>query len=247
MTKLSINVNKIATLRNSRGGNMPDVVRFALECERFGADGISIHPWPDERHIRLSDVYQLSQAVTKDFNIEGYPTPEFVALIENVRPTQVTLVPDSPTQLTTNFGWDTEANLGMLTEVVNAVKQAGTRAAVFVSADIRMIEFAAKAGVDRVELFAGPYADVFGTDPEKAVAPFIEAAAYAHSLGVGVNAGHDLNLQNLGFFLKRVPWVEEVSIGHAFVCDMIYWGLEKTLKEYRKVIDSNNEKANRQQ
>ncbi len=243
MTKLSINVNKIATLRNSRGGDTPDVTRFAQECERFGADGISVHPWPDERHIRLSDVYRLRQVLTTDFNIEGYPSLEFVAMIKNVRPTQATLMPDSPTQLTSNEGWNTEEHLGLLTDVISEIKEVGIRTSVFVLADKRMIEFAARAGADRVELYAGAFVrQQQGTDVREALQPYADAAAYAHDIGLRVNAGHELDLQNLDLFLQCVPWIEEVSIGHAFVCDVLYWGLERTMQEYKNVINKNENK-----
>ena len=242
MTKLSINVNKIATLRNSRGGDTPDVMRFAQECERFGADGISVHPWPDERHIRLSDVYRLRQVLTTDLNIEGYPSLEFVAMVKNAKPAQVTLMPDSPTQLTSNMGWNTEEHVELMTDVISEIKDAGIRTSVFVTADKRMIEFAARAGADRVELYAGAFVrQQQDADARDVLRSYADAAAYAHSLGLRVNAGHELDLQTLDLFLQHVPWIEEVSIGHAFVCDVLYWGLERTVLEYKDVINKKRE------
>ena len=236
MTKLSVNINKIAVVRNSRGGNMPDVVRAALDIERFGADGITVHPRPDERHIRKSDVYDLRPLLRTEFNIEGYPAPEFIDLVLKVKPHQVTLVPDSPTQLTSNSGWDTKANLEFLTEVLEAFNTAGIRTSVFVSTDAEMIEYAAKAGADRVELYTEPYATAFPKNPEAAVAPFVEAARTARSLGLGLNAGHDLSLENLNYFYKNIPWLDEVSIGHALISDALYLGLERTIQEYKNCL-----------
>ncbi len=236
MTKLSVNINKVATLRNARGGNVPDVVKVALDCERFGADGITVHPRPDERHIRKKDVYDLRPLLSTEYNIEGYPSDDFIDLILKVKPHQVTLVPDSPTQLTSNSGWDTKSNLGFLTEVLDKFKHAGIRTSVFVSTDAVMVEYAAKAGADRVELYTEPYASAYGNDKVAAVAPFVEAAKLARSLGLGLNAGHDLSLENLAFFHKNIPWLDEVSIGHALICDALYLGLEKTIKEYKNCL-----------
>ena len=233
MTRLSVNINKVATLRNARGGNVPNVVKVALDCESFGADGITVHPRPDERHIRKSDVYDLRPLLRTEFNIEGYPAPEFIDLVLKVKPHQVTLVPDSPTQLTSNSGWDTKANLEFLTEVLEA---AGIRTSVFVSTDAEMIEYAAKAGADRVELYTEPYATAFPKNPEAAVAPFVEAARTARSLGLGLNAGHDLSLENLNYFYKNIPWLDEVSIGHALISDALYLGLERTIQEYKNCL-----------
>lgn len=236
MTKLSVNINKIATLRNSRGGNAPDVVRVALDCERFGADGITVHPRPDERHIRRSDVLALRPLLHTEFNIEGYPSPEFIDLVVKVKPTQVTLVPDSPVQLTSNSGWDTKANEAFLAEIMETFRQAGVRTSIFVEADPVMVEHAARAGADRVELYTEPYAVGYAQNPEQAVAPFVQAARTAHSLGLGLNAGHDLSLRNLAYLKRCIPWLDEVSIGHALICDALYLGLEQTIREYKAQI-----------
>ncbi|MBO7589782.1 MAG: pyridoxine 5'-phosphate synthase [Bacteroidaceae bacterium] len=237
MTRLSVNINKIATLRNARGGNNPDVVKVALDCERFGADGITVHPRPDERHIKRKDVYDLKQVLTTEFNIEGFPSADFMQLVTEIRPAQVTLVPDAPEQVTSNHGWDTVSNVGFLTEIITGLKENGIRASVFTNADLRMVEAAAKAGADRVELYTEPYAsDYVNLGPEKAVRPFVEAAAAVKSLGMGLNAGHDLSLVNLAYLKRCIPWLDEVSIGHALVCDALYLGLEKTITEYKKCI-----------
>ena len=238
MTKLSVNINKIATLRNARGGNVPDVVKVALDCESFGADGITVHPRPDERHIRRSDVYDLRPLLRTEFNIEGYPAPEFIDLVLKVKPHQVTLVPDDPSQITSNSGWDTKANLEFLTEVLDQFNSAGIRTSVFVAADPEMVEYAAKAGADRVELYTEPYATDYPKNPEAAIAPFIEAAKTARKLGIGLNAGHDLSLVNLNYFYKNIPWVDEVSIGHALISDALYLGLERTIQEYKNCLRS---------
>lgn len=236
MTRLSVNINKVATLRNARGGNVPDVVKVALDCESFGADGITVHPRPDERHIRKSDVYNLRPLLHTEFNIEGYPSPEFIDLVLKVKPHQVTLVPDSPTQLTSNCGWDTKAHLEFLSEVLDTFNNAGIRTSVFVGADPGMIEYAAKAGADRVELYTEPYASAYKANRDAAVAPFVEAAKVARSLGLGLNAGHDLSLVNLNFFYKNIPWLDEVSIGHALICDALYLGLQRTIQEYKNCL-----------
>ena len=236
MTKLSVNINKVATLRNARGGNVPDVLKVALDCERFGADGITVHPRPDERHIRRQDVYDLRPLLHTEFNIEGYPAPEFIDLVLKVKPHQVTLVPDSPTQLTSNAGWDTKKNLAFLSEVLEEFKKAGIRTSVFVSTDVEMIEYAAKAGTDRVELYTEPYASGYVKNLEAAVAPFVTAAKAVRSLGLGLNAGHDLSLVNLNYFYKNIPWLDEVSIGHALICDALYLGLERTIREYKNCL-----------
>lgn len=233
MTRLSVNINKVATLRNARGGNLPDVARFAQDCERFGAEGITVHPRPDERHIRRTDVYALKQLVTTEFNIEGNPLPPFIDLVTDVRPTQVTLVPDALSQLTSNHGWDTVANLDYLTPIIRTFKDAGIRVSVFVDADPRMVEYAAKAGADRVELYTGPYAAMYDTNPEAAIAAYRPAAEKAHELGLGLNAGHDLNLRNLRPFITAFPCVDEVSIGHALIADALYLGIEETIKQYK--------------
>lgn len=238
MTKLSVNINKVATLRNARGGNVPNVVKVALDCEKFGADGITVHPRPDERHIRKRDVYDLRPLLRTEFNIEGYPSPEFIDLVLKVKPHQVTLVPDSPTQLTSNAGWDTKVNQAFLSEVLDEFNNAGIRTSVFVSTDAEMIEYAAKAGADRVELYTEPYATAYPQGKETAVAPFVEAAKVARKLGLGLNAGHDLNLQNLNYFYQNIPWLDEVSIGHALICDALYLGLERTIQEYKNCLRS---------
>lgn len=236
MTKLSVNINKVATLRNARGGNVPDVLKVAQDCEDFGADGITVHPRPDERHIRRSDVYALRPLLRTEFNIEGYPSDDFIDLVLKVKPHQVTLVPDSPTQLTSNAGWDTKANFTFLSEVLDTFNRAGIRTSVFVSTDSEMIEYAAKAGADRVELYTEPYASAYASDREKAVAPFVDAGKVARSLGLGLNAGHDLNLQNLNYFYQNIPWLDEVSIGHALICDALYLGLQRTIQEYKNCL-----------
>ena len=236
MTRLSVNINKVATLRNARGGDIPNVVKVALDCETFGADGITVHPRPDERHIRRADVYDLRPLLRTEFYIEGYPSPEFIDLVLKVKPHQVTLVPDSPTQITSNSGWDTKTNIDFLTDVLDQFNTAGIRTSVFVSTDTEMIEYAAKAGADRVELYTEPYATAFPKDPEVAIAPFVEAARVARKLGLGLNAGHDLSLLNLNFFYKNIPWLDEVSIGHALISDALYLGLERTIQEYKNCL-----------
>ncbi len=236
MTKLSVNINKIATLRNARGGNVPNVVKVALDCENFGADGITVHPRPDERHIRKRDVYDLRPLLRTEFNIEGYPSPEFIDLVLKVKPHQVTLVPDSPTQITSNAGWDTKVNQAFLSEVLDVFNNAGIRTSVFVAAEPEMVEYAAKAGADRVELYTEPYATAYPQGKEAAVAPFVEAAKTARKLGLGLNAGHDLSLQNLSYFYQNIPWLDEVSIGHALICDALYLGLERTIQEYKNCL-----------
>ena len=236
MTRLSVNINKVATLRNARGGDIPNVVKVALDCETFGADGITVHPRPDERHIRRADVYDLRPLLRTEFNIEGYPSPEFIDLVLKVKPHQVTLVPDSPTQITSNSGWDTKTNIDFLTDVLDQFNTAGIRTSVFVSTDTEMIEYAAKAGADRVELYTEPYATAFPKDPEIAIAPFVVAARVARKFGLGLNAGHDLSLLNLNFFYKNIPWLDEVSIGHALISDALYLGLERTIQEYKNCL-----------
>lgn len=236
MTRLSVNINKIATIRNARGGNNPDVVRVALDCERFGAEGITVHPRPDERHIRRADVFALRGVLATEFNIEGYPSRDFIDLVVSTRPAQVTMVPDSPTQITSNAGWDTQKNLGFLTEVVSEFRGAGIRTSIFVNADSKAIEYAARAGADRVELYTEPYASVYSENPEQAVAPFVQAAIAARECDLGLNAGHDLSLLNLRFLKERIPWLDEVSIGHALVCDALYLGLETTINKYKQCL-----------
>lgn len=232
MTKLSVNINKVATIRNARGGNNPDVLRVALDCEKFGAQGITVHPRPDERHIRYADVRQIRPLVKTEFNIEGNPIPKFIDLVSEVKPTQVTLVPDAEDQLTSNHGWNTRANAELLADVVARFKEAGVRVSVFVDADADMVRGAAEAGADRVELYTEPYASGYSHNREEAIRPFIEAAKAAHSLGLGLNAGHDLSLENLAYFHQQIPFCDEVSIGHALICDALYLGLEATIKAY---------------
>ena len=236
MTKLSVNINKVATIRNARGGNNPDVLKVALDCERFGAQGITVHPRPDERHIRYKDVYDLKPRLTTEFNIEGQPCEAFVDLVCKVQPTQVTLVPDAPGQITSNAGWDTKQNLDFLTEVTERFHGRGIRVSIFVAADEEMVAYAAKAGADRVELYTEPYASLYGKDPEAAVAPFVKAAEKAKSLGLGLNAGHDLSLENLAYLHERIPYIDEVSIGHALICDALYLGLETTIQRYLECL-----------
>ncbi|MDD2961859.1 MAG: pyridoxine 5'-phosphate synthase [Muribaculaceae bacterium] len=236
MINLSVNINKVATLRNARGGNLPNVQQFAIDCESFGADGITVHPRPDERHIKRSDVFLLRPLINTEFNIEGYPSPEFIDLVLKAKPEQVTLVPDTPDTLTSNSGWNVIDNQAFLTGVVDVFKEAGIRTSIFVGTEIENIKAAAKTGADRIELYTEPYALEFKEDPEKAVAPFIEAAEMAHKSGLGLNAGHDLSLENLKFFATKVPYLCEVSIGHCLISDALYLGLENTIKEYKEAL-----------
>lgn len=232
-TRLSVNINKVATLRNSRGGNNPDVIKVALDCERFGAEGITVHPRPDERHIRYQDVLDLSKVLTTEFNIEGNPTEEkFVDLVLQVKPAQVTMVPDVLGAVTSNAGWDTIQNKDLLTDLVKTFKEAGIRTSVFVDADVKMVEGAAAVGADRIELYTEPYAHQYSLDQSLALTPFIKAAERANELGLGINAGHDLSLDNLRYFQQNIPGLLEVSIGHALICDALYYGLENTIQLY---------------
>lgn len=232
MTKLSVNINKVATLRNARGGNNPDVERVACDCEKFGAEGITVHPRPDERHIRYQDVRLLKPLVTTEFNIEGNPIESFTNLVLEVLPKQVTLVPDGHDQLTSNHGWDTIENRTFLTDICGRFKEAGIRTSIFVDPDVRMVEGAKACGADRVELYTEPYASGYLADRDAAIAPFIEAAEEARRQGLGLNAGHDLSLVNLRFFHEQIPWLDEVSIGHAIICDALYMGLQETIRKY---------------
>ena len=236
MTNLSVNINKIATLRNSRGENQPNVQQVAVDCEGFGANGITVHPRPDERHIKYDDVYKLRPLVKTEFNIEGYPSPEFMDLVLKVKPEQVTLVPDAPDALTSSAGWQVEPNIEFLTNIVDALRDAGIRSSIFVDTDVENIKMAAKTGADRVELFTKPYADNYAKDREAAVAPYILASQAAHKAGLGVNAGHDLNLENLEYFHKQVPYLNEVSIGHSLISDALYLGLSETIAQYKKCL-----------
>ena len=237
MTKLSVNINKIATLRNSRGGNNPDLLRTALDCERFGAQGITVHPRPDERHIRYSDVRLLRPHLATEFNIEGFPSKDFCGLVCEVKPTQVTLVPDKPGQLTSDHGWDMKADAEFLKDVVNEFHRFDIRVSIFIDALPENAEKAASIGADRVELYTEPYARMFSKDQAEAAKPFVATAKAVQEAGLGLNAGHDLSLQNLAYFHKQIPWLDEVSIGHALICDALYLGLEETIRRYRKCLE----------
>jgi pyridoxine 5-phosphate synthase len=238
MTKLSVNINKLATLRNSRGGNNPDLIKTALDIELFGADGITVHPRPDERHIRYADVYALKKVLHTEFNIEGNPTEQkFVDLVLASKPAQVTLVPDALGQLTSNHGWNTIEHQAYLTTIIATFKQAGIRVSIFVDPDVSMVEAAATTGTDRIELYTESYAQAFAAgNKEAAIAPFKAASEAARTLGLGLNAGHDLDRFNLGYFSKEIPWLDEVSIGHALICDAIYLGLENTVQLYKRQL-----------
>jgi len=232
MTKLSVNINKIATLRNARGGNIPNVLKAAIDCERFGAQGITVHPRPDERHIRYQDVYDISKAISVEFNIEGYPTERFMNLVKEVKPAQVTLVPDPPDALTSNAGWKVKENFVILKKIISELHTVGIRTSIFVETDCENIKWAKETRTDRIELYTEPYARIFPHNKEQAIEPFIKAAETAFSIGLGINAGHDLNLENLNYFVKNIPYVLEVSIGHALISDALYFGLEKTIHLY---------------
>ncbi len=235
-TKLSVNINKIATLRNSRGGDVPNVLKVALDCERMGAEGITVHPRPDERHIRYQDVRDLKPMLSTEFNIEGYPCDSFIDLVLEVLPAQVTLVPDAPDAITSNAGWDTIQCADLLRGVVARFKEAGIRVSIFVDPDPAMVEGAKAVGADRVELYTEPYACDYATDREAAVAPFVAAAQKAQELGMGLNAGHDLSLENLAYLCQQIPWLNEVSIGHALIADALYIGLEQTIISYKQQL-----------
>ncbi|WP_373400346.1 pyridoxine 5'-phosphate synthase [Algoriphagus halophilus] len=237
MTKLSVNINKIATLRNARGANNPDVVKVALDAERFGAQGITVHPRPDERHIRHQDVYDLAKVVTTEFNIEGYPDKRFMDLVKEVKPAQATLVPDPPNAITSNTGWDTISNQGMLKDIVAELQESGIRVSIFINPEIRYFEPAKLTGTDRVELYTEPYAVGYPQNKEMAVKPYVEVAEIAKELGLGLNAGHDLDLHNLAFLKQSIPFIDEVSIGHALICDALYFGLENTIQMYRRQLE----------
>lgn len=236
MTRLSVNINKVATLRNARGENVPDVVKFAIDCESMGAQGITVHPRPDERHITRADVYALRQVVKTEFNIEGYPSPEFMAMVCEVHPEQVTLVPDAPSAVTSNAGWDVVANAEFLTGICRTLAEARIRSSIFVDADPAQVRKAAEIGANRVELYTKPYADSYPFDPENAVAPFVAAAEEAAKAGLGLNAGHDLSLRNLAYFYRRLPHLDEVSIGHAIISDALYLGIEETIRRYLQCL-----------
>ena len=238
MAKLSVNINKIATIRNARGGNTPNVVQVALDCERFGADGITVHPRPDERHITTQDVYDLSKVVKTEFNIEGYPDSRFMQIINELKPAQATLVPDPPHVLTSNAGWDTKLHQSMLSDLVHQFREIGVRSSIFIDTNLENIEYAAKTGVDRIELYTGPYAENFVLNPELAIEEYVKAANLATELGMEINAGHDLSLDNLQFFRSKIPQLAEVSIGHALISDALYFGLENTIQMYLKRCNS---------
>lgn len=236
MTKLSVNINKIATLRNARGGNVPDLLNVAADCERFGADGITIHPRPDERHIRKTDVYALKKIVTTEFNIEGYPSKDFIRLVNEIKPQQVTLVPDPPDVLTSNAGWDTVKNQSFLNDLVAELKSFGCRVSIFIDPDLKMIENTFSTGSDRIELYTEDYAKNYPVNKEKAISAYREAALLANKLNLGINAGHDLSLHNLEYFCKNIPQLLEVSIGHALISDALYFGLENTIQLYKRQL-----------
>lgn len=236
MTKLSVNINKIATIRNARGGNIPNVKVAAINCELFGADGITVHPRPDERHIRYADVLEIRPVIKTEFNIEGYPSDKFIDLVLASRPDQVTLVPDAHDAITSNAGWDTVRYKLLLTDIVTEMKKAGIRTSIFVGTEAAFIENAALTGAERVELYTEPYATAFSDDAPSAVKPFVEAAMVARESGLGLNAGHDLNLDNLQYFCQNIPWLDEVSIGHALISDALYLGLENAIQMYRRQI-----------
>jgi len=236
MTKLSVNINKLATLRNARGGNLPDLLKVALDCERFGAEGITVHPRPDQRHIRFADVYELKKNIKTEFNIEGYPSEAFIRLVSEVHPAQVTLVPDAPDAITSNAGWDTVKNADFLKVIVSGFKQQGIRTSIFIDPDETMIAHAIETGTDRVELYTEDYAKNYFSDREKAILSYRKAAEKAVKLRLGLNAGHDLNLFNLEYFNKTIPGLLEVSIGHALICDALYYGLENTIQLYLRCL-----------
>lgn len=236
MTKLSVNINKIATLRNARGGNIPDVTLAAVSIQHFGADGITVHPRPDERHIRYDDVRSIAKVITTELNIEGYPDKKFIQLIEEIKPHQVTLVPDPPGVITSNTGWDTVKHQSFLKEIISHFKSLGCRVSVFLNADISMVKPAAQTGTDRIELYTGPYAEEYAAHPEKAIALYIETAKAALKNNLGINAGHDLNLKNLKYFKQHIPGLLEVSIGHALISDALYYGLENTVAMYKRLL-----------
>lgn len=236
MTKLSVNINKIATLRNSRGGDMPNVLKVALDCERFGADGITVHPRPDERHIKFADVHDLKPALTTEFNIEGYPSVQFIEMVCTIKPAQVTLVPDAPDAITSNAGWDTLKYKDFLKEIIKEFKKHQVRTSLFVNPVVEEIKHAADTGTDRIELYTEAYAKYFISGKELAIEPYLKASLKANELGLGINAGHDLNLDNLKYFSQTIPQLLEVSIGHALIADALYYGLENTIQMYKRQL-----------
>ncbi|MCC6818919.1 MAG: pyridoxine 5'-phosphate synthase [Bacteroidia bacterium] len=239
MTKLSVNINKLATIRNSRGGNNPDILQYASKIESYGAHGITVHPRPDQRHIRYEDVYALKQVVKTEFNIEGYPSEEFVKMVLEVKPTQVTLVPDPPEALTSNNGWDTQMHLEFLKTIIERFKEEQIRTSIFLNPDPKMLESAQATGTDRIELYTESYASQFNSNKEIAIQPYLETAKFATNMGLGVNAGHDLDLKNLSYFAKTIPELLEVSIGHALICDALEYGMSNTVRMYLNQLDSN--------
>lgn len=236
MTKLSVNINKVATIRNARGGSVPDVVQFAINCERFGADGITVHPRPDERHITYRDVLELAPVVKTEFNIEGYPDARYMDIIRTVRPAQATLVPDPPNVITSNTGWDVITHMQMLSDIIAEIKSLGIRVSIFLNPEEDQVHAAKRSGTDRIEFYTGPFAEQFHTDRDSAIAPYISAAATAHQIGLGINAGHDLSLQNLRFFKQSLPHLDEVSIGHAIISDALYFGIENVIQLYKREL-----------
>ncbi len=240
MTRLSVNINKVATLRNARGENVPDVIKFAIDCEHLGAQGITVHPRPDQRHITYRDIYDLRRVVTTEYNIEGYPSENFMDLVCEVKPAQVTLVPDGPSQVTSDSGWDVVANADFLRDICARLKKEGIRSSIFVAADPEQVKKAAEVGADRVELYTKPYADNYAADREAAVAPFVKASQAAIEAGIGLNAGHDLNLQNLEYFHRSLPLLNEVSIGHALISDALYLGIGETIRRYLNCLRDND-------
>lgn len=236
MTRLSVNINKVATLRNARGGNNPNLIKVARDCEKFGAQGITVHPRPDERHIKYNDVLELSKTVTTEFNIEGYPDRRFIDLVKMVKPVQATLVPDPPDAVTSNTGWDTIKHQVFLTEVIEEIRAEGIRVSIFLNPEPALVVSAALAGADRIELYTEPYASQYPSDKTKAVKPYIETAEAAKGEGLGINAGHDLDLTNLAFLIQQIPDIDEVSIGHALICDALYYGLENTIQMYLRQL-----------
>ena len=236
MIRLSVNINKIATLRNARGGNVPNLVKAAMDCQRFGSDGITVHPRPDERHIRYQDVHDLRPVINTEFNIEGYPSERFLKLVTEIKPEQVTLVPDPPEAMTSSEGWDTRKNKSFLLEVIARLKENGIRTSIFMSTETELIQYAAETGTDRVELYTEPYASGYLSNREKAIAPFVSAAVIAKKVGLGINGGHDLSLENLKYFAQNIPGLLEVSIGHALISDSLYFGLENTIQMYKRLL-----------
>jgi len=239
MTRLSVNINKFATLRNARGGNNPDVVKTAIDCERFGAEGITVHPRPDERHITYRDVVELKEVVTTEFNVEGYPDDRYFELLQIAKPAQATLVPDTPQVITSNQGWDTIKEQQFLRETIKRIKDLGIRSSIFVEARPELVKAAAETGADRIEFYTEPYASEYQNNPDAALKPYLECAQLANNLGLELNAGHDLSLANLKFLINNIPSIKEVSIGHALICDAIYYGLENTIQLYLRQLEEN--------